>query len=356
MSTSRVEGAGIFQFDSCFYHDQINKVIDFILPQYDRIIRKYVLLNILFLSFGFTQIILLIGFFSFLVQSSLVAISLAILFLTLFSYFMLRIYLQTKKPEEFDEIQEKYFRACHNFLNYQADIPEHNVALANACCKFAKKLEGREYHIYPIPKWLDFLAPSLERFSCWWHWLDLHYMKEILLLSAVEEHIKLVKSEPTNLEVHVALANSYVMLSHLYMDPRKGESDEEERWAPSEELQKELQRKFRLTVERVIEEFKILSDYAPDDPWVHAQLAYSYHDLQMPQEEIREYETIIKLRPGDKEAFFKLGFLYFQQGQNAQGLSIYEELKRTNYKKAESLIDHYGDFRPLNQAIKPFFH
>jgi hypothetical protein len=34
--------------------------------------------------------------------------------------------------------------------------------------------------------------------------------------------------------------------------------------------------------------------------------------------------------------------LYFQQGRNAAGLEVYEELKRSNYKKAESLISFYG--------------
>jgi len=100
--------------------------------------------------------------------------------------------------------------------------------------------------------------------------------------------------------------------------------------------------------ERAIEEFKVLNDYAPNDPWVHAQLAYSYHDLQMPKEEIKEYETILKLNPGDRDTLYKLGLLYFQEGMNAQGLRIYEELKRSHYKKAESLMENYGSYNPLS--------
>ena len=105
---------------------------------------------------------------------------------------------------------------------------------------------------------------------------------------------------------------------------------------------KVFKQKFRSIAERAIEEFKILSDYAPEDPWVHAQLAYSYRDLQMPKEEIREYETILQLCPEDKETLFKLGKLYFEQGQNAKGLQVYETLKRSNYKNAENLIHFYG--------------
>ena len=97
-----------------------------------------------------------------------------------------------------------------------------------------------------------------------------------------------------------------------------------------------------MAAERAIEEFKILNDYAPEDPWIHAQLAYSYHDLQMPQEEIREYETVLRLKPDDMDTLFRLGVLYFQQGMNAKGLQAYEELKRFHYKKAEALIGYYG--------------
>jgi hypothetical protein len=103
-----------------------------------------------------------------------------------------------------------------------------------------------------------------------------------------------------------------------------------------------LKKKFRETAGKAIEELKILSEFAPDDPWVHSQLAYSYHDLQMPVQEIREYETICRLAPQDKDALLKLGTLYFQLGENALGLKVFEELRRSHYKKAEQLIESYG--------------
>ena len=62
------------------------------------------------------------------------------------------------------------------------------------------------------------------------------------------------------------------------------------------------------------------------------------------EKEIKEVELLLKLRPQDKEILYRLGSLYFSQGLNAKGLQIYEELKRTNYKKAEDLISSYGSF------------
>jgi tetratricopeptide (TPR) repeat protein len=146
------------------------------------------------------------------------------------------------------------------------------------------------------------------------------------------------------LEAHANLANAYVMLSGLYADSKQDDCSEEIFWFPNSKYLPEMKRKFREAAERAMEEFKILNDYAPQDPWVHAQLAYSYHDLQMVQEEIKEYETILKLCPDDKETMYKLGVLYFQQGQNAKGLRMYEELKKLHYKKAETLIKYYGSY------------
>ena len=70
------------------------------------------------------------------------------------------------------------------------------------------------------------------------------------------------------------------------------------------------------------------------------------HDLQMYKEEIHEYETILKLCPNNQDTLFKLGILYFQQGMNAKGMRVYEKLKRSNYREAESLMELYGTYTP----------
>ena len=77
-----------------------------------------------------------------------------------------------------------------------------------------------------------------------------------------------------------------------------------------------------------------MSQYASDDPWVHEQMAMGYRDLGIPEEEIKEVELLASLRPQDKAILFRLGTLYFSQGLNAKGLKVYEELHKTNFKKA----------------------
>ncbi len=331
-------------FDKQHYQTQVSRLWTPTLRSFSRLIRASLFFNLIFLLLATVEIALFLSFFALLSQSTVLAFTLAIFFLTIFSYFVVRLYVQAKRPEQLLDLCEEYLERCKEIIRYQEGIPEHHIALANVAHKFAATLHEREYLFFTPPFFLKPLAPTLEKFSCFCYWKDIHRLKELLLTTSVEEHLKVVQCEPTNLEVHAALANAYVMLSSLYADPRKYHDYDEERWVPPERYADEMQAKFRAIAKRAIEEFKILNDYAPDDPWVHVQLAYSYHDLQMPEEEIREYETVLKLRPQDKDTLFKLGMLYFHQGMNAKGLSIYEMLKHTNYKKAESLIKFYGSY------------
>lgn len=319
----------------------IAKNIDQFLPQFDKILRTYVMFNLGYLALGVTEVVLLALFFTFLVHSSLLAISLALLFLTCFSYFIIKGYLQTLKQEQFKTLRDRFVASCEELLGFNENVPEHYLAIASACSRFATELSGNEYKYYRLPRWLEKISPSIENWSCWWHWQDVFQMREILLQMCVSKHLKMVKLEPTSLEVHGALANAYVMLSSLYVDPRKGENND--RWVPPNKYTQSFEEKYRTAAEKAIEEFKILKAYAPDDPWVHEQLAYSYHDLGMPAEEIREYEKVLALKPNDKETLYKLGVLYFGQGLNAKGLRIYEVLQRSHYVKAEQLIEYYGE-------------
>lgn len=344
MTTTQKQSDTPIKFDKNLYHDHINKLIDSISPQFIATIKSYANFNVLFAALGVIEIFLLLLFFSLWSHSSLLAFTVAALFLTLFSYFILRMYFLSKLPEQFNEIKQRYLRAVQNLINYQEGTPEHHLGLANAAYLFAASLEGKERHIYEPPQFLKSFSVHFEKFSTQCHWHDLHKMREMLLQASVSEHIKLVKCEPTNLEVHAALANAYVMLSGLYVDPRKFDGEDDDRWLPPERYSELLKQKFRITSQRAVEELKILNDYAPHDPWVHAQLAYSYRDLQMPEEEIKEYEAIMRLRPDDKETLFKLGVLYFQQGMNGKGLRIYEELLKSNFRKAEALIKYYGAY------------
>lgn len=338
---------GIYSLeDKTIYQDQLSKVLQPIFREFDGVIKRYVAFNIFFLLLCFAESALLAFFLLSVAPSLMLALLISSIFFTVFSYFTLRTYFQTKKPEQITLIKDEFVEKAKSLIGYKEGSIDHHVALASACCKLANRLHAREYMFYRPPRFISSLVPVMERCSCWWHWEDVQYFKEQLLQESVYEHIKRVKCEPTSLEGHASLANAYVMLSGLYIDPRKMEGYDDDRWIPDEKYGEVSEMKFRGIAERAIEEFKILSEYAPDDPWVHSQLAYSYHDLQMPQEEIKEYEAIQKLVPSDKDNLYKLGVLYFQQGFNAKGLRVFEDLKRSHYfSKADSLIKFYGSYR-----------
>jgi tetratricopeptide (TPR) repeat protein len=323
------------------YHDQISRLLQ---PTYRRLLRilsTYLFFNIAFLAIGIALIIVFLSLSSFLGAMQLAAYVFAAFIFTIFCYLILRLYIQAKKPEHLIEVCESYLQKCKEFIDYQEGIPEHHIALANAAFRFASNLGEKEYTLFRPPSFLKTFAPFFENFCARFFWEDFHRMKEYLLEVAVDQHIKVVKCEPTHLEVHAALANAYVRLSALYAPPKKQEVAEDEKWIPKQRHSSQMKEKFIKTAERAIEEFKILSAYAPHDPWIHIQLAYSYHDLQMPLEEIREYEIVLSLRPHDPDTLFKLGVLYFEQGMTAQGLRIYDSLRKIHPQKCENLIKFY---------------
>lgn len=321
-----------------------------ILPHFDRALKSYALFQLFFVSLASAEAVLLILFFPFLYKSSLIAFGLAFFILTLFLFMVGRQYLMTQKVYQLEDLKIKFLQASTAYYKGQKESPDSYRHLAEACVRFAEKLQGREYTYLKAPAWLNNIGTTIEKLSCYLHWKDVHRMKEMLLLAAVEQHINGVKAAPTSLEAHSDLAHAYVILSGLYYDPRKIVGYDSDRWIPGNKYNDMIEHNFRITAQRAIEELKIVSEYAPDDPWVHQQLAYSYHDLQLPEEEIKEYEVVLNLKPGDPDILFKLGTLYFKQGQNGKGLRIFEHLRKMDPKRSEQLITHYGayhGFRPL---------
>lgn len=285
---------------------------------------------------------LFLYFFLFSGKTLVPAFCLACFFLTLFACLVVRLYILSGKSDFFEELVQEYLHEVRNVFPGKQNVVEEQTHLASSATKLAIDLQNQEYIL--LVKILPFLPQHdfLRRFSCFCFWKDYFLFRECLLQKAIESYIKVVQSIPVDLGAHVSLADAYVALSGLYADPRKYPEFDSNYWIPPGRYSEEIQEKFFATAKRAIEEFKILNEYAPGNAWVHAQLAYSYHDLQMPIEEIHEYEMILKVKPADIETMTKLGILYFQQGMNAKGLRIYEELKKKDYKKSRKLIKFYG--------------
>ena len=313
--------------------------------KFHQILRKYVLFNAGFFLLAVLEVFCLALGFSFLARSSILAFSLALVFLTGFSYFVLRLYFQARIPDQLKELREEFTAACKNLLRYSKEHVQDRLQLSQAICQFVAQLYQKEYHFYPLPPWLDVLSPIVEKLSCWSHWRDILQMQELLLSVCIYEHLQAIKVEPTSLHAHSSLASVYVLLCTLYQPPQAAHV--EALWVPPGKFNPEMDEKFRAAVSRALDEFQILRDLAPENSEVHVQLAAHFRDLQMPLEEIREYETLLRFLPEDKDTLYKLGVLYFEEGFNAKGLRLYDQLKRSSPSLAASLITHYGSFEPL---------
>jgi len=305
--------------------------------------RQYALFHFTFFSIGVLELVAFILFFSFLTKTTIFAFSLAGLFLTVFSYFILLFYLQAKKPDQFSEILQGFVEARLPSLSFQKGSSEYHVELSSALERLFTTLYRQEYTYYSLPNSFQTLSPLMQKFSVWAHWKDLHQMKELILLRIIKERIALVKLRPTDLAAHAHLGNAYFALSKLHMDPRKREPEEQHPYVSSDYTSTEMVEKFRRSSLRALEEYKIVSTYASNDPWVYAQLAAVYCNLELPEEEMRAYEALLKVMPSEPNALFRLGQLCFEQGLSAKGLSLYEELKKRGDERAEALIACYGE-------------
>ncbi len=311
------------EFDDTFFQRNLPQYYRVVLKEFRRTTHSFVTFNLLFGCLFFIEIALFFSSLPFLSKSALFAFALGGIFLTGFTYFVLLFYYQAKKPEQLCALKNQFLQSCRQALPIPPGEAQHHLSLAEALSKLANYLEDFEKRFYTVPTIFSFLSSAISRFSTHCYGKDVFKMKELLLEDAVEEHLKQIRNTPTDLEVHASLANTYVYLSKLYKSAH-------------------LNDPFTKMAHLAMEEFSILSQYAPNDPWVHEQLAAGYRDLGMVEEEIREVETLLQLRAQDKEILYRLGSLYFAQGRNAKGLQVYDELKKANFKKAEDLVASYG--------------
>jgi tetratricopeptide (TPR) repeat protein len=289
------------------------------LKQFKKIIRSYIFVHLFFLGLLAGEIVAFFLSLTFLFQTSLIAISLAGILLTGFAYVILLFYFQTKKPEQFIELRNFFMLLCKRGLPKSLVHTEYHLSLANAAYRFATCLSKEESSLYLFPAKMGCVNQIIQKVTNLCQHKDIQRMKEILFFVSINEHIQLIKRYPTNLEAHASLANAYVALSHLY----------------------EHQEKFKATVQKAIQEYKIIDHLSPNDPWVHAQLASCYHDLKQYQDEIASYEKVLELCPEDKQILFRLGILSFQEGESARGLQIYEKLKEMEFSRADELMGFY---------------
>jgi len=301
--------------------------------------RRYALFHTIFFSFFLCELIALLLFLPFMAKSFILATMVAGTFLTAFSYFVLRFYFQTKKPEQFLLLRDNFVQNCQQLFSLNTDLTESRRGFLQAIYKLIHCLEGQEYQYYQVPRAFETLAPLIQKFSVWCHWDDVHLMKELLHTYCLRTQLEWVKAHPTDLELHRALASSYIALYKIYQAPVSTYS-----FIAKEYASPEMAQKFQKSAQCALEELKIVLHYIPHDTWALIHLAETYHDLDRKEEERKTYEAILQLAPQENDIRFRLGILYFQLGFMANGLKVYDDLRRLSDPKADELIQQYDLF------------
>jgi hypothetical protein len=300
--------------------------------------KKQILL-ISFLKLGFSLLLALeiITFSLFILsdaRASILAISLGIIFLSFFSFFIIIHYHQTKKADQLIKLKDRFINSCKQTTSIPSSTAEHHLLLAKAILKLVSYIDGVENSFLNLP-YLKIFQHSIKRLSFFLHADDLFKIKEMLLIAAVSQHLEQIHSTPIDLEVHASLANTYLLLAKLY------NLSIDNNLSSYKKIKKYIFDKYEKAAKLAIEEYKILNEYAPNDPWVISQLAHCYNSLNMHEKESVEYEKILSLNPDDYEILYRLGVLSFKIGQNAKGLKIFNQLKKHSPKKAKKLISNY---------------
>jgi tetratricopeptide (TPR) repeat protein len=287
------------------------------LRDFKQVVRLYLFFHSLFIGILAIEVSL---FFTFLVvspRSLEMGMSLAAFVLTTFTYMVLLFYMQTKKPLQLKSVEKKFMHGCEHTLPPTMNTNDYHLFLAHAAFRLATTIDAHTDIFDALP---FSLRIPLVKLSERLHRPDVFFMKKQLLRASIDHHLSLLKHQPTNIEVHGSLANTYLAFAQINKNSISTEA-----------------------VKRAIEEFLIIDHFAPNSPWVQAKLANCYHLIKENHKECACYEAILKLNPNDKDILFRLGVLYFEQHLFAKGLEIYDHLRKFQPQKAEELIGFYHE-------------
>ncbi|MDN3505605.1 MAG: tetratricopeptide repeat protein [Simkaniaceae bacterium] len=342
--TSTTHRESCVVFNTAIFQEKIGDLSDPYIARFAKINRSYIIFHAIFTFILSLELVFFGLLCSQFLQSTAMAFWLAGIFLTVFTYLVLLFYMQGRRPERLMQLRDEFIETIHSCIPFDQGTLEYHCCITKAIVHLISLLKIKNVE----NRWVqssETLTYLIEKFRIWTRWKDLLKLKEMLVLTSINEHIRLLKEEPSDLEAHASLAGNYVALATLYQDPKKMALNEELCWEPPEYASDEMHKKFEMALERALEEYHIIDEYAPSDPWVHVQRASLYKELEKPEEEQKEYEQILSIDPSNNEILLRLGKLYFRKGETAKGLKVYDQLRDLDPDKAHDLINQYDAYK-----------
>jgi|GEM_PF-6159533 len=252
--------------------------------------KKYLFYQGAFLFILSIELILILFFFSFLIDSFFLGLSLALVFFTALLYFILRLYVNEQKPEEFLSLIDSLF------------------------------LE-KEDPFYPIQ-----LSNSLKTHALFKN--DLFLFKELLSIKAIQLHFSKVEEEPLVPSHHYMLGVFFVHLGELYL--KRGS--------------KQCEKKGKKVLKQAVKELSLVDELLPEKIQVLEQLVRAHELLGTLQDAIPLYEKLESLQPEKSDFTYKLAVSSFKLGLQQKGLEAYKRLQEKDPEKAMKSIAYYGQF------------
>ncbi len=271
----------------------------------------------------------------------LVAVTFGLLILFFLAIFSFSLYCQ----ESFLSIGIATHNAIYQILAQES--PEQPEKIAEECIRIGSLIKKRWRRLIPTheTRMGQLVYMPVSFFLSQWIWIPYFLLGEIFFHAAKECYIRILRENPKELQVHAALANTYVTLATHIKEAisMKDQLFFNGKFMPKSFFQR-LQEKRAQACLRAIEELNILQSFCPDELWVLDQLAISYRELGMRDQEITVYNRILDLHPDDTNALFRVGLLSFQKGDNARGLELYDRLLYLQPLLAHELIAYFGAY------------
>ena len=120
------------------------EVVDRTLKEFQGLTRRYALFHGIFLAVFVMELLSLLIFMQFMYKSVIFAVVVGLTFLTVFTYFVLRFYFQTKKPEQFVTLRNEFLREA--FANGESQKWSSDKLLP--IYELLQRLEGQESQYY----------------------------------------------------------------------------------------------------------------------------------------------------------------------------------------------------------------
>ena len=174
-------------FNTTDFQEKIRTLSYPFVKQFFRINRNYIFFHTFFIFALSLQTLNFGLFFSTLLQSTAMAFSLAALFLTLFTYFVLLFYLQGRKPEKLAQLRDEYIEGARTCIPFDPGSLEYHCCITEAIVHMISQLRIAS----ASSRWIlasETLTYLTEKFRIWTRWKDLLKIKEMLLLATINPY------------------------------------------------------------------------------------------------------------------------------------------------------------------------